>query len=310
MNKIILIGNGDVGSSYSFALVAQGLGNEVGIIDLDEGKVTGDVLDLKHGLAFVGPKKIYQATYNDCSDADIVVITAGAAQNPNETRMDLIKGNAKVMNQIVTRVMGSGFTGIYLIATNPVDILTYYVRKLTGLPSSKVIGTGTSLDTARLRNAIGDKIEVDPRDVQVYVIGEHGDTQLPVWSHANIGGLHLAEWRANHPELTVEKLETLALEVKNTAYNIIEAKGSTHYGVAIALSRITKAILEDENAVLPVTVHLSGEYGYTDVCVGSTAIINREGIKEIIELPLDEKEKKLMKISITTLKEMQNKLPY
>ena len=305
MNKIILIGNGDVGSSYSFALVSQGLGNEVGIIDLDRKKVAGDVMDLQHGLAFVGPKSVYEATYQDCSDADLVVITAGAAQKPNETRLDLIKKNTLIIKDIVKQVMASGFHGIFLMATNPVDVLTHYVKEITGFPSNKVIGSGTSLDTARLRNAIGDKIGVDPRDVQVYVLGEHGDTQFPVWSHAYIGGLDLKEWIQAHPELTRRDLDVIATDVKNAAYDIIDAKGSTHYGIAISLARITRAILYDEQAVLPVSVHLNGEYGSQDVCVGSTAIINKDGIKEVIEIPLDEQEMSLMKHSIMAIKDMQ-----
>lgn len=307
MNKIILVGNGDVGSSYSFALVSQGLGNEIGIIDLDKKKVAGDVLDLQHGLAYVGPKSVYQATYKDCSNADIVVITAGAAQKPNETRLDLIKKNAFIIKEIVQQVLASGFKGIFLIATNPVDVLTHYVKEITGFPSNKVIGSGTSLDTARLRNAIGDKIGVDPRDVQVYVLGEHGDTQFPVWSHAYIGGLDLKEWIQAHPELTRRDLDVIATDVKNAAYDIIDAKGSTHYGIAISLARITRAILYDENAVLPVSVHLNGEYGFQDVCVGSTAIINKDGVKEVIEIPLDDQEKALMAHSVKTIKDMQMK---
>ena len=308
MGKIILVGNGDVGSSYSFALVAQGIGQEIGIIDLDERKVQGDVQDLAHGLAFIGPKAIYSANYTDCHDADLVVITAGAAQKPNETRLDLIKKNAAIMKGIVSQVMASGFDGIFIIASNPVDVLTHYVQKLTGLPTQRVIGSGTSLDTARLRNSIGEKVGVDPRDVQIYVLGEHGDSQFPVWSHANIGGLQLHEWSALHPEVSKVNFTEIAEKVKNAAYEIIEAKGSTHYGIAISLARITKAILQDENAVLPVSTHLEGEYGYHDVCVGSPAIVNQSGIKEIIEFPLSEKEKEQMKASIEQLQEMQNGL--
>ncbi|MEB5953107.1 L-lactate dehydrogenase [Enterococcus innesii] len=308
MNKIILIGNGDVGSSYSFSLVTQGLGYEVGIIDIDEKKVAGDVQDLQHGLAYIGPKSVYQATYKDCSNADIVVITAGSAQNPGETRLDLIKKNTLILKEIVYQVSKSGFNGIFLIATNPVDVLTHYVKKITGFPSNKVVGSGTSLDTARLRNALGDKLEVDPRDVQVYVLGEHGDTQFPVWSHANIGGLHLHEWIKIHPNLSIDDLDVIAADVKNAAYDIIDAKGSTHYGIAVSLARITRAILYDENAVLPVSVHLSGEYGFQEVCIGSTAVVNRGGVKEIIEFPLNNNEMTLMRHSINTIKEMQTEI--
>lgn len=305
MNKIIVIGNGDVGSSYSFALMAQGLGSDVGIIDLDSDKVAGDVQDLTHGLAYVGPKNIYSAEYSDCFQADLVVITAGAAQKENETRLDLVKRNARIIKSIVTSVMDNGFDGIFLIASNPVDVLTHYVKELTGLPSRKVIGSGTSLDSARLRSAVGEKFQIDPRDVNIYILGEHGDTQFPVWSHGNIGGLKITEWLTQHPEFSQEDLLTLSENVKNAAYEIINYKGSTHYGIAIALARITQAILQDENAVLPVSVHLEGQYENSDVCIGSNAVLNREGVREIIEIPLDEDEMAKMQHSIQTLKQMQ-----
>lgn len=305
MNKIIVIGNGDVGSSYSFALMAQGVGSDVGIIDLDSDKVAGDVQDLTHGLAYVGPKNIYSAEYADCFLADLVVITAGAAQKPNETRLDLVKRNARIIKSIVTAVMDNGFDGIFLIASNPVDVLTHYVKELTGFPSSKVIGSGTSLDSARLRGAVGEKFQIDPRDINIYILGEHGDTQFPVWSHGNIGGLKITEWLAQHPEFSQEDLLTLSERVKNAAYEIISYKGSTHYGIAISLARITQAIFQDENAVLPVSVHLEGQYNSSGVCVGSNAVLNREGVREIIETPLDEEEMKKMQYSIQTLKQMQ-----
>lgn len=308
MNKIILVGNGDVGSSYSFALVAQGIGNDVGIIDLDQKKVQGDVADLAHGLAFIGPKQIYAATYADCHDADLVVITAGANQTPGETRLDLIARNAKIIKSIVDAVMSAGFNGIFLIATNPVDVLTHYVQKISGLPASRVLGSGTTLDTARLRNAIGEKIKIDPRDIQVTVMGEHGDTQFPVWSHANIGGLSISEWLERHPEFSADELEGMAENVKNAAYGIIAAKGSTHYGIAISLARITKAIFNDEYSVLPVSVHLEGEYGTSGVCVGSNAVVYHKGVREIIETPLNQIEQEKMTHSLQTLKKMQDEL--
>ncbi|MGL9747377.1 L-lactate dehydrogenase [Enterococcus sp. DIV0170] len=305
MNKIIVIGNGDVGSSYTFALMAQGVGNNVGIIDLDTEKVAGDVKDLTNGLAYVGPKSIYSAEYSDCSDADLVVITAGAAQIENETRLDLVKRNARIMKSIIQSVMAYDFSGIFLIASNPVDVLTHYVKNLTGFPANRVIGSGTSLDSARLRNAIGERFQIDPRDVNVYILGEHGDTQFPVWSHGNIGGLKITEWLDRHPDFSASNLVELSDKIKNEAYEIIRHKGSTHYGIAISLARITKAILQDENSVLPVSVHLEGQYETQDVCISSNAVLNREGIREIIEVPLSEDEREKMFFSIQTLKAMQ-----
>ncbi|MBE9389952.1 L-lactate dehydrogenase [Vagococcus salmoninarum] len=303
--KIILVGAGDVGSSYAFALVAQNIGRELGIIDLNTGKSEGDALDLSDGLAFTSPKKIYAATYADCHDADLIVLTAGAAQKPGETRLDLINKNLKITQSIVENIMASGFNGIFLVASNPVDILTYAVWKFSGLPSSQVIGSGTSLDSARFRRALATITEVDARDVHAYIIGEHGDTQFPVWSHANIGGMQIYEWVKKHPEVTEESLIELVTGVRDAAYKIIQRKGSTHYGIAIALARITKAIFDDENAILPLSVYLDGEYGTEDIYIGTPAVINREGIKSVIEIPLNDLEKQKMSESVATIRSMR-----
>ena len=303
--KIILVGAGDVGSSYAFALVAQNIGRELGIIDLNIGKSEGDALDLSDGLAYTSPKKIYAATYADCHDADLIVLTAGAAQKENETRLDLINKNLKITQSIVSEIMASGFDGIFLVASNPVDILTYAVQKFSGLPKHRVIGSGTSLDSARFRRSLAKIIDVDARDVHAYIIGEHGDTQFPVWSHANVGGLQIYEWVKKQPDITEERLIDLVSDVRDAAYKIIERKGSTHYGIAIALARITKAIFDDENAIFPLSVALDGVYGEEDVYIGSPAVINREGIRQVIEIPLNDVEKLKMKESVATIKKMQ-----
>lgn len=303
--KIILVGAGDVGSSYAFALVAQNIGRELGIIDLNIGKSEGDALDLSDGLAYTSPKKIYAATYADCHDADLIVLTAGAAQKENETRLDLINKNLKITQSIVSEIMASGFDGIFLVASNPVDILTYAVQKFSGLPKHRVIGSGTSLDSARFRRSLAKIIDVDARDVHAYIIGEHGDTQFPVWSHANVGGLQIYEWVKKQPDITEERLIDLVSDVRDAAYKIIERKGSTHYGIAIALARITKAIFDDENAIFPLSVALDGAYGEEDVYIGSPAVINREGIRQVIEIPLNDVEKLKMKESVATIKKMQ-----
>lgn len=304
--KIILVGAGDVGSSYAFALVAQNIGRELGIIDLNIGKSEGDALDLSDGLAYTSPKKIYAATYADCHDADLIVLTAGAAQKENETRLDLINKNLKITQSIVSEIMASGFDGIFLVASNPVDILTYAVQKFSGLPKHRVIGSGTSLDSARFRRSLAKIIDVDARDVHAYIIGEHGDTQFPVWSHANVGGLQIYEWVKKQPDITEERLIDLVSDVRDAAYKIIERKGSTHYGIAIALARITKAIFDDENAIFPLSVALDGAYGEEDVYIGSPAVINREGIRQVIEIPLNDVEKLKMQESVATIKKMQS----
>lgn len=303
--KIILIGDGAVGSSYAFALVTQNIGRELGIIDMNVAKTEGDAIDLSDALAFTSPKHIYAATYADCKDADLIVLTAGAAQKPGETRLDLISKNLKIFKSIIDQVMATGFDGIFLVATNPVDILTYATWKFSGLPASRVIGSGTSLDSARFRQEIARKINVDARNVHAYILGEHGDTEFPVWSHANIGGLQLYEWIKQNDE-TVDEDELLEVfySVRDAAYRIIEKKGATFYGIAVSLARITKAIFNDENAILPLSVYLDGEYGQHDVFIGVPAVINRDGIRKAIEIPLTDVEKGNLQHSSDTLRKV------
>lgn len=300
--KIILIGDGAVGSSYAFALVNQNIGQELGIIDVNEDKAEGDVMDLSSALAFTAPKKIYVADYEDCRDADLIVFTAGASQKPGETRLDLTEKNLRITKDVVENVMASGFNGLFLVATNPVDILTYAVYKYSGLPSHKVIGSGTSLDSARFRQAIADLLDVDVRNVHGYIIGEHGDTEFPVWSHANVAGLQISEWVNNNPDTDEEALVKMFFSVRDAAYDIIKRKGATFYGIAASLARITRAILNNEQAVLPLSVYLEGEYDEHDIYIGTPAIINNEGIKHIVEIPLNDSEKEKMEHSASTIR--------
>ena len=303
--KIILIGDGAVGSSYAFALVTQNIGRELGIIDMNVAKTEGDAIDLSDALAFTSPKHIYAATYADCKDADLIVLTAGAAQKPGETRLDLISKNLKIFKSIIDQVMATGFDGIFLVATNPVDILTYATWKFSGLPASRVIGSGTSLDSARFRQEIARKVNVDARNVHAYILGEHGDTEFPVWSHANIGGLQLYEWiKQNDETVNEDELLEVFYSVRDAAYRIIEKKGATFYGIAVSLARITKAIFNDENAILPLSVYLDGEYGQHDVFIGVPAVINRDGIRKAIEIPLTDVEKGNLQHSADTLRKV------
>ena len=304
--KVIVVGDGAVGSSYAFALVTQNIAQEIGIIDIDKDKTEGDAIDLSHALAFTSPKKIYSATYQDCHDADLIVITAGAAQKPGETRLDLVNKNLKIFKAIIADIMASGFDGILLVASNPVDILTYATWKFSGLPKSRVIGSGTSLDSARFRQAIADLVHVDARNVHGYILGEHGDTEFPVWSHANIGGLQIYEWVKDNPEVDEEALVKVFFKVRDAAYEIIEKKGATFYGIAVALARITKAILNDESSILPLSVYLDGEYGQEDIFIGAPAVINRQGIQHVIEIPLTDAEMDKMIHSASTLKQILN----
>lgn len=302
--KIILVGDGAVGASYAFALVTQNLGRELGIIDINTKKAEGDAIDLSHALAYQTPKHIYATTYEDCADADLIVITAGAPQKPGETRLDLVHKNLAIFKSIVDEIMATGFDGIFLVATNPVDILTYATWKFSGLPSHRVIGSGTSLDSARFRQAIAELTHVDARNVHAYILGEHGDTEFPVWSHANIGGLQIYEWIKSNPEVDEVALTEIFYHTRDAAYEIIDKKGATYYGIGVALARITRAILNDENAILPLSVLLEGHYQQEDVYIGAPAVIGRNGIRTIIEIPLNDAEMQKMHHSAKTLKDI------
>lgn len=302
-NKIIIIGDGAVGSSYAFALTIQGIGREIGIIDINEKKAEGDAMDLSDALAFTAPKKIYKANYSDCKDASIVVLTAGIPQKPGETRLQLVGKNLKLFKEIVGDVVNSGFDGIFLVATNPVDILTYATWKFSGFARNKVIGSGTVLDSSRFRKEIAELTNVDARSVHAYIMGEHGDTEFPVWSHANIGGLPINEWVSQH-DIDENVLLNSFNKVRDAAYEIINRKGATFYGIAVALARITKAILNDENSIFSVSAYLDGEYDSNDVYIGVPAILNANGIHKVLEIPLTDTEKERMQYSINTLKQI------
>ncbi|MCT3449032.1 L-lactate dehydrogenase [Limosilactobacillus fermentum] len=301
--KVVLIGDGAVGSSYAFAMVQQGLAQEFAIIDLNKKRTEGDALDLEDATPFTAPKLVYSADYDTCKDADLVVITAGAPQKPGETRLDLVDKNLKIIRSVVEPVVKSGFQGIFLVAANPVDILTYAVQKFSGFPRNKVVGSGTSLDSARLRVGLSKLFNVSPVDVNANMMAEHGDTEFAAFSSATIGGLPLYDL-AEAKGVSKEELYKLEDDVRNKAYAIINSKGATFYGVATALMRISRAILRDENAVLPVGAPMSGEYGLKDIYIGTPAVINANGIAEVLEVPLDEREAKAMADSAKTLEEI------
>ncbi|WP_010194594.1 L-lactate dehydrogenase [Bacillus sp. m3-13] len=309
ISRVALIGTGFVGSSYAFALLNQGVTEELVLIDLNKEKSEGDAMDLNHGIAFAPtPTKIWYGDYKDCQDADIVVICAGANQKPGETRLDLVEKNTKIFKSIVDEVMGNGFDGIFLVATNPVDILTYATWKFSGLPKERVIGSGTILDTARFRYVLGDYFQVDARNVHAYIIGEHGDTELPVWSKADIGGKPILELMAKQEKYREEDLNDLFVSVRDAAYQIIERKGATYYGIAMGLVRLTKAILQNENSILTVSAYLDGEYDSKDIYIGVPAIVNRHGIRDILELDLSEKETEQFQHSVKVLSEIKEKV--
>jgi L-lactate dehydrogenase len=303
VNRVALIGTGFVGSSYAFALLNQGITEELILIDLNKEKAEGDAMDLNHGLPFSPSRtKIWFGSYKDCGEADLIVITAGANQKPGETRLDLVEKNSRIFKGIVDEIMASGFDGIFLVATNPVDILTYAVWKFSGLPKERVIGSGTILDTARFRFLLGEYFDVDTRNVHAYIIGEHGDTELPVWSHADIAGTSISEWSKNKQGFNQTDLDQLFLNVRDAAYHIIERKGATYYGIAMGLVRLTKAILRNENSVLTVSAYLDGEYGQNDIFIGVPAVVNRDGVRQVVELKLNDEEQAKFVNSVNVLK--------
>lgn len=292
--KVVLVGTGMVGMSFAYALVNQGgICNELVLIDLNHERAVGEAMDLNHGLAFAKSNmKIYAGEYADCKDADIVVIAAGVAQKEGETRIDLLQRNTEVFRSIITPVVKSGFDGIFLVATNPVDIMTRVTYEISRFGAARVIGTGTSLDTARLRYLLGDYFTVDPKNIHAYVIGEHGDSEFVPFSQVMLATKRISEVLDDDKNaFCVDGMKEIEEQVRTSAYEIIKAKKATYYGIGMAITRIVKAILGDENSVLTVSAKLSGEYNAKDVFIGVPCIIGRNGVKEVIELSLTDDEK-------------------
>lgn len=307
-NKVVVIGTGAVGISYAFALLNQGICDELALIDLNEKRAAAEASDLRHGvLNAPTATKVKHGTYEDCTNADVVCICAGVPQKPGETRLDLIDNNLKVFNNIVGQVMKTGFDGILLLAANPVDVLSYATWKFSGLPKSHIIGSGTILDTARLCNCLSQEFNVAPQSINAYMIGEHGDSVLAAWSTATIGGVPVKEHFDAMPH-GQERMEEIRNNVMRAAYSIIDGKGATYYGIAMGLARITRAIFRNERSVLPISALLEGEYGEHDVFIGTPAVIAREGIIRVLEQPLDENEKVKFAQSAEILRGYQEKV--
>ena len=299
-NKVVIIGCGNVGMSYAYALLNQRTYvNRLVLIDLNKDRIEGEVMDLNHCLPYAPSKiSINIGDYQDCKDANIVMIAAGAAQKPGETRMDLIHKNAAIFKDIIDKVMASGFNGIFLVATNPLDVMTYLTYKYSKLPANRVIGSGTSLDTARLQNIIGKKLCINPKNIQGFVIGEHGDSEFIPWSNANIGLQNIREY------MTLEEMKEIEDEVRNAAYEIINKKGATYYGIGMALVRITNAILGNENTILALSVYDEKN----DCYIGLPAIVNKNGADRLIKLKLTKEEEDKLKKSISIIKNSINNL--
>ena len=303
IQKCAIIGAGGVGSTTAFTLVQSGLFNEIVIIDVNKNKAEGEALDIAHGIQFTNPVNIYSGDYKDLADAYLVIVTAGANQMPGETRIDLINKNASIFKKIIPSITEYNKDCILLIVSNPVDILTMLALELSGFPKERVLGSGTVLDTSRLRYLLSKKLEVDSKNIHAFIIGEHGDSELAVWSNADIAGVHIEDYCKNISDSCDIDLEEILNEVRGSAYNIIEKKGSTFYGVAMAVKRIAQAIIRDEYSILPVSHFLNGEYGIKNVCLGIPSLICREGVKKIIPINLNEKEKTYLTESANTLKE-------
>ena len=286
--KVVLVGAGFVGMSFAYSLLNQGGVDELVLIDVNKDKTIGEEMDLSHGLPYAPHKMDIKAgDYDECKDANIVVITAGLSQKPGQSRLELAVANAKIMKEITQNVMNNGFKGIFIVASNPVDLMTYVVAEVSGMPKSRVIGSGTVLDTARLRYLIAEYLQVSSKNVHAYILGEHGDSSLVPWEHCYVGCKKMIEIMKdnNHP---MEDLKKIHDEVWKAAYEIIEKKKATYYGIGMALNRLVKAIINDENAILTVSTYQNNEYGQEGMYIGVPAILNKDGVKEILELKLND----------------------
>ncbi|MFZ4453221.1 L-lactate dehydrogenase [Salibacterium aidingense] len=305
VQRVVIIGAGAVGCSYAYSLLHHGTAGEIVLIDVHQEKAAGEAMDLNHGVPFApAPVSIWSGDFTDCREADLIVMTAGLAQKPGETRLDLLTKNTEIFEQIVRQVMENGFDGIFLVATNPVDLLTYVTWKASGLSRERVIGSGTVLDSARLRYMLGDYFDVDARNIHAAVIGEHGDTELPVWSHATVGMQNIKTLLEEKAVDENKPLDTIFENVRDAAYHIIQRKGATHFGIGMSLLRITKAILNDEQSVMTVSAYLDGEYGQHDMYIGVPAVLGRGGVREIIEIELNPREQEQFTYSANVLKKM------
>ena len=309
LRKAAVIGCGFVGSASAFSLMNSGLFSELVLIDVDQAKAEGEAMDISHGVPFARQMKIYAGNYDDIVDAAIIIITAGANQKPDETRLDLVHKNVKIFKSIIPEIAKRNCKGILLIVANPVDILTYTAMKLSGFEENRVIGSGTVLDTARLKTELSHHLQVDSKSIHAFIIGEHGDSEIAAWSSSNVSGIALNEFcemrgHYHHREAT----EEIAEKVKTSAYEIIERKSATYYGIAMAVKRICEVIIRDEKSILPISSMMHGEYGIDDVVLSMPAIVGKNGLETKVPIELDEKEQEALKKSAVTLKEVLDSL--
>ena len=307
--KAAIIGCGFVGSASAFCLMQSGLFSELVLLDANRDKAEGEALDVAHGIPFARPMKIYAGDYDDIADAAIIIVTAGANQKPGETRLDLVQKNVGIFRSIIPEIAKRNFAGILLIVSNPVDILTYTAMKLSGLPEHRVIGSGTVLDTARFKYQLGEHLQVDPRSIHAFIVGEHGDSEIAAWSSANVSGIpihDICEMRGfyNHEDAMKEIAET----VKNSAYEIIAKKKATYYGIAMSVRRICEALVRNEKSILPVSTMLHGQYGIEDVVLSMPAIVGSDGVETTVPIDLSPEEQEKLKESANALAEIAKKL--
>ena len=298
-SKVAIVGAGFVGSTAAYALLIDGSASEIALIDVNREKAEGEAMDLQHGLQFKPNVKIsFGSSYELCKDAEIIVICAGAHQKPGETRIDLISRNSAIFKEMIPQIVKHNSDCILLVVANPLDILTYLTLKYSKFPKSRVFGSGTILDTARFRYMLGEYFEVSPNSVHAYIMGEHGDSSFPAWSTANIAGVNLKHFK----KYSRKAMDKLFLKTKNAAYEVIAKKGATYYAIGLGISKIVNSILSDQNEVLALSSYLTNYYGVSDVCLSVPAIVNRQGIKEQILMPLNSLEKKQLRKSASTIK--------
>lgn len=307
--KAVMVGCGFVGSASVFALMQSGLFTEIVLIDADKNKAEGEAMDISHGIPFARPMKIYAGDYDDAADAAIIIVSAGAGQKPGETRLDLVHKNVSIFKSIIPEIAKRGFDGILLIVANPVDILTQVAIKLSGLPEERVIGSGTVLDSARLKYKLGEHLSVDSRSVHAFIVGEHGDSEVVAWSSANVSGVELSkmcEMRGHYQHK--KNTEEIAAAVKNSAYDIINRKHATYYGIAMSVRRICEVIMRDEKSILPVSHMMHGVYGINGVVLSMPAIVGSDGVEADIPIELNGEEALRLKESADALKEIVDSL--
>ena len=302
--KAAIVGCGFVGASIAFRFLQQGTFSHLVLLDANHAKAEGEAMDLSDGLPYGSAMEITAGTYDDIADCALVVITAGANQKPGETRLELIDRNIVILRSVLEQITARDFQGILLVVSNPVDVLTYAAWRLSGYPKERVVGSGTVLDTGRLKQLLGAELEVDSRNIHAFIIGEHGDSELAVWSEANVSGLDLEDFcRVRGQTLGAENRERLYREVRDSAYQIIERKGATYYGIAMAVGRIAEAIVKDERAVLPVSAVLDGQYGMNGLALSLPSIVGRKGLQEILEMPLSSGERAALSTSAEQMRE-------